>query len=143
MPERIEREMGLDASPAEVWHALTDSSQLSEWFGAEVEIEPRRGGRVRVRFTDGRERGAVVEALDRERLLILRWLPFERRSNGTTVARPSTNVRFSLEPRGSRTMLVVHETLPGPSPGDAWIRGRADPSPREGRRSEPRARVRT
>jgi activator of Hsp90 ATPase-like protein len=63
-PDQIEREVLLPASPAEVWKALTDGGQVSEWFGAKVEMEPKRGGRVRFRFPDGSERSAVIETFE-------------------------------------------------------------------------------
>ena len=118
-PEQIEREVLLPASPAEVWKALTDGGQVSEWFGAEVEMEPKRGGRVRFRFPDGSERSAVIETFEIERLLFLRWLPFERDAEGKTESRPSTNVRFYLKPRHGGTLLVVRESVPAISPGES------------------------
>ncbi|MQA99679.1 MAG: hypothetical protein GEU78_05210 [Actinobacteria bacterium] len=111
-PEPIERQILLPASPAEVWKALTDGDQVSEWFGAEVEMEPRRGGRVRFRFPDGSERGAVIETFETERLFVLRWLPFAQDAEGKTEGRPSTNVRFSLKLSEGGTLLVVQESLP-------------------------------
>jgi uncharacterized protein YndB with AHSA1/START domain len=124
MPGTVAREILLHASPGEVWEALTNGRQVSEWFGAEVEMTARLGGRVRFRFPDGRERGAVIEAFDTERLLVLRWMPFETDARGRTRTRPSTNVRFTLGLRDDCTLLSVQETLPlesrqEPSPDDA------------------------
>jgi uncharacterized protein YndB with AHSA1/START domain len=115
----------LPASPAEVWDALTDGEHVSRWFGAEVEMAPRLGGQVRFRWPDGAERGAVIEALEPERLLVLRWLPFERNAEGRTRRRPGTTVRFTLGPRGEGSLLVVEETLPSP-PGE-WQPDAAEP----------------
>jgi uncharacterized protein YndB with AHSA1/START domain len=115
--KQIERKVLLPASLDEVWKALTEGDQVSEWFGAEVEMESRLGGRVRFRFPDGSERGAVIEAFETGRLLIFRWLPFERNAEGRTEGRPSTNVRFSLKPAEEGTLLIVQEFLPPPSSG--------------------------
>jgi uncharacterized protein YndB with AHSA1/START domain len=119
--EVIRRQIVLPASPAEVWVALTDGNDVSRWFGAEVEIAPRLGGQVRFRWPDGVERGAVIEALEPDRLLVLRWLPFYRDAEGRTRRRPATTLRFTLAPRDEGTMLVVEETLPPPGewPPDA------------------------
>ena len=125
MSEQIEREVLLSASPAEVWRALTDGDQVSEWFGAEVEMEPHRGGRVHFRFPDGTKRGAVIETFETERLLVLRWLPFEQNAQGRTQSRPSTNVRFSLRPSDRETLLVVQEYVPGLFSGESLA---SDPS---------------
>jgi uncharacterized protein YndB with AHSA1/START domain len=113
-PDVIRREIVLPASPAEVWDALTDGKHVSRWFGAEVEMAPRLGGQVRFRWPDGIERGAVIEALEIERLLVLRWLPFYRDAAGKTRRRAGTTVRFTLGPHDERTVLVVEETLPIP-----------------------------
>ena len=41
----IVREIELDASPEDVWEALTDETQLEEWFANDVELDPTPGGR--------------------------------------------------------------------------------------------------
>jgi uncharacterized protein YndB with AHSA1/START domain len=132
-PELIRREVLLPASPSEVWDALTDGRQVSEWFGAEVEMAPRLGGRVLFRWRNGGERGAVIEAFEAERLLVLRWLPFEKDAGGKTRRRPSTKVRFTLSPREGGTQLAVQETLPIPPqeeslPSDAVDLGELGPA---------------
>jgi uncharacterized protein YndB with AHSA1/START domain len=120
-PEQIERQILLPASAAEVWEALTNGDQVSNWFGAQVEVDARRGGRVRFRFPDGSERGAVIETFETERLLVLRWLPFGQDAEGKTEGRPSTRVRFSLKPSQDGTLLVVQESLPALSPREPSI----------------------
>jgi uncharacterized protein YndB with AHSA1/START domain len=122
--EVIHRQIQLPAAPAEVWVALTDGKDMSRWFGAEVEMSPRLGGQVHFRWPDGVERGAVIEALETDRLLVLRWLPFYRDADGRTRSRPATRVRFTLGPRDEGTMLVVEETLPTPG---GWPPDAADP----------------
>jgi uncharacterized protein YndB with AHSA1/START domain len=123
-PEVIRRQIQLPAAPAEVWVALTDADDVSRWFGAEVEMSPRLGGQVRFRWPDGVERGAVIEALETDRLLVLRWLPFYRDAEGRTRRRLATTVRFTLGPRNDGTMLVVEETLPTPA---EWPLDAVDP----------------
>lgn len=69
MVARVERSIVLDAPASRVWELLL--SEPSDWYGAEVEIEPRPGGRVRV---DGRR--GTVETFDPERELSFRvWSP--------------------------------------------------------------------
>ena len=113
-PDAVAREILLPATPTEVWEALTDGSRVSEWFGAEVEMSARLGGRVRFRWGDGRERSAVIETYEPERLLVLRWLPFELDAGGKTRTRPTTTVRFTVGPREKGTLLEVQETSPSP-----------------------------
>ena len=61
MPERIERELVLEASPAEVWTAVTDSDWLAEWLADEVSLELRPGGEAWFRFGDTTRTGWVEE----------------------------------------------------------------------------------
>ena len=40
----VRREIDLDATPADVWDALTRPELLEQWFEADVELDPRPGG---------------------------------------------------------------------------------------------------
>src|SRR5215218_10259720 len=75
---RVEREALISAPPERVWQALVDQRQVSAWFGSDVVLEARTGGRATFRWPDGRERAAVVELLDPRRRLVLRWSPIVR-----------------------------------------------------------------
>lgn len=108
--KRFERQILLSASPTRGWEALTDPDQLSAWFGAEVSIEVRTGGRATFRFPDGSERVGVVETVEPPRVLIFRWLPFHRASGGRTRLTGGGRVRLGLEPSGEGTRLTVVET---------------------------------
>jgi uncharacterized protein YndB with AHSA1/START domain len=119
--ESTRRTVALPAAPERVWEALTDPEQLSAWFGARVDLEARPGATARFRWTDGRERGAVVETVERHRLLALRWLPFERLPNGGTAPVGTGRIEVTLEPDGRGTLLTVIEWgrpagHPGPDP---------------------------
>lgn len=96
----VEREHYLESPSEEVWAALTDPEELEQWFANEAELDPRPGGRASFRWANGEEREAVVEEVDPERLLVLRWLD----DNGT--------VWLELEPTGTGTTLRVVETSP-------------------------------
>lgn len=61
MTERIERELVLEVSPGEVWHALTDGEWLAEWLADEVTLELVPGGEARFRFGDTVRTGWVEE----------------------------------------------------------------------------------
>jgi uncharacterized protein YndB with AHSA1/START domain len=108
MPD-VEREITIPAAPAEVWPAVTESDELSSWFGAEVELEAQPGGRGVFRWPDGAERHVVVEDVEPERRLAFRWLPFQRTGDGDTVPVPSTRVEIILDPVPDGTRVRVIE----------------------------------
>jgi uncharacterized protein YndB with AHSA1/START domain len=135
----IERTIALPVGPERVWEALTEADQLSVWFGAQVDLEPRAGSRARFRWADGRERMAVVESAERPRFLALRWLPFERLPDGRTRPVGPGRIEFTVTGTGRASSLTVVEWGPGrlevpgppflltpsPAPGDPVIRARA------------------
>jgi uncharacterized protein YndB with AHSA1/START domain len=104
----VEREVTVPAPPAEVWPAVTRSPEVSAWFGADVELDVRPGGRGVVRWPDGAERHVVVEDVEPERRLAFRWLPFQRTAEGDTVTLPATRVEITLDPvpEGTRVRVV-------------------------------------
>jgi uncharacterized protein YndB with AHSA1/START domain len=95
----IEREIVLPSPPSEVWPALTEPERLEEWFANEVELDARPGGHGVFRWANGEERHAVVETVDPNRCLGLRW-----DDAGT--------VELTLEEVAEGTRLVVRETAP-------------------------------
>jgi uncharacterized protein YndB with AHSA1/START domain len=106
----VTRQVVLPAPPARVWEALSDPEQLSWWFGAEASIEVRSRGRATFRWSDGSERIAVVETAEAPRLLVFRWLPFQRLGRGATRQAVPGRVRIALEPHESGTLLTVVES---------------------------------
>jgi uncharacterized protein YndB with AHSA1/START domain len=69
----IMREIELDASPEDVWEALTDEAQLEEWFANDVELDPTPGGRGVFRWDNGEVREAVVEEVEEGSRIVLRF----------------------------------------------------------------------
>jgi uncharacterized protein YndB with AHSA1/START domain len=111
--QKVEREAELSPAVEAVWQALTSGAELSVWFGARVELEPRSGGRATFLWPDGKRRDARVEVFDPPRQLLLRWLPFERDASGATGSKAPGYIRFVVEPRGEGTLLRVTEALLG------------------------------
>ena len=54
----VVREIELEAAPEDVWEALTDETQLEEWFANDVELDPTPGGRGVFRWDNGETREA-------------------------------------------------------------------------------------
>jgi uncharacterized protein YndB with AHSA1/START domain len=107
--DQIEREIVIPAPPGDVWPALTSPAEISEWFGADADLDLRPGGRGAFRWPDGTERGVVVEEVDAGRRLAFRWLPFQRTGDGEVVAIPSTRVEITLDPVPDGTRVRVVE----------------------------------
>jgi uncharacterized protein YndB with AHSA1/START domain len=108
--EGMERAVVLPYRPEAVWRAITRSDQLSSWFGAEVAIDARPGGRATFRWPDGGVRGAVVETIHAPRLLVLRWLPFAHDADGRTHQKIAGRIRFVLREVEAGTHLAVSES---------------------------------
>jgi uncharacterized protein YndB with AHSA1/START domain len=96
----VEREIVLDAPPDEVWEALTDPEQLEEWFANDVEFDLERGGTFR--WNDGEVRHALVEEVEAERRLAIRWWD--------PAGPDESEVTFTLVAVPTGTRLIVTET---------------------------------
>jgi uncharacterized protein YndB with AHSA1/START domain len=112
--ESIERAIVVPGAPADVWPAVTDGQEISEWFGADAELDPRPGGRGVFRWPDGASRHVVVEEVETARRLTFRWLPFQRTADGDIVVLPSTRVEITLDEvdGGTRVRVVERPQLP-------------------------------
>ncbi len=100
-----ERAVSLDAPPDEVWAALTEHDQLGAWFGGELSLEPRAGGRVVLVGNDGERRHGTVETAEPGRRLVFRWW-----ETGSAPTASGTRVDLTLtEKSPGHTELTVRE----------------------------------
>src|SRR3954471_15160142 len=101
----VERDTLVEASPDEVWEALTDEDRLEEWLGPEGELDPVEGGEIAVRDGD-EERAGTVETVEEGERFAFTW---SRPGEGESF------VEFTIEalPGGSR--VTVGETPIGPT----------------------------
>ena len=94
----VERDTLVEASPEEVWEALTDEDRLEEWLAPDVELDPTEGGEIAVR--DGEEeRAGTVETVEEHERFAFTW---SRPGEGESF------VEFTIEalPGGSRVTVV-------------------------------------
>jgi len=94
----VERETLVEASPDEVWEAITDEDRLEEWLAPEVELDPVEGGEIAVRDGDD-ERSGTVETVEENERFAFTW------------SRPGEDesfVVFTIEaiPAGTRVRVV-------------------------------------
>lgn len=109
-PDRIEREITIQAPIEKVWDVLTEPTAVGTWFGtgAPAQIDLRPGG---VMALDHGVHGAyetLIVDVDPPRSFSYRWAsayPGERATEDN-----STLVEFTLEPRADATLLRVVES---------------------------------
>jgi uncharacterized protein YndB with AHSA1/START domain len=104
---KVTRELVLPAPCEEVWEALTDPQRLEEWFANDVELD-LESGEGEFRWDDGEVRRAVVEDVELERRLAIRWWDPERGGAAESA------VTFTLVEVPAGTRLIVTETATGP-----------------------------
>jgi uncharacterized protein YndB with AHSA1/START domain len=101
----VEREAVLDATPEEVWEAITDEDRLQEWIAEEVELDPVEGGDASFRSEDG-ERSGTVQTVEEEERFAFTWA---RPGEGESL------VEFTIEAVPAGTRLTVVEIPIGPT----------------------------
>lgn len=111
--QRCTLERDFDATPAQVWRFLTHRARTGRWLHAAVELEPRAGGTIILRFTntDTTVQGRIAR-FDAPNVLEYTW----RRAN-----EPETLVRFELRPNlaapGTR-LALTHSRCDGAAAGE-------------------------
>jgi uncharacterized protein YndB with AHSA1/START domain len=106
VPDAIEREIVIEASPRLVWGIVTEAQHLAGWFSDEAEIDLRSGGRMLLTWRDHGTYEGRVETVDPPRLFAFRWQTREGEFSETN----STLVVMTLEPEETGTRLRVVES---------------------------------
>jgi uncharacterized protein YndB with AHSA1/START domain len=96
----VERETLVEATPEEVWEALTDEDRLEEWMAPEVELDPYEGGEISVRDGEDHRTGTVETMVEGERFAFTWSRPGEGESF----------VEFTIEAVPAGTRVTVVET---------------------------------
>jgi len=112
VPDRVEREILIDAPPDIVWSVITEAEHVGRWFSDSAAVDLRPGGELILTWD---EHGAVywrVERIDPPRFVSFRWLrpvPDESGADELLVDN-ATLVEFSLDAEGDATRLRVVES---------------------------------
>jgi uncharacterized protein YndB with AHSA1/START domain len=118
--ETIRLERRIAAPPSAVFRYLTESELWARWQGEAAELDPRPGGRFRVRMAEGQVvEGAYVAVEPDERVVITwGWDGHPRMPPGTTT------VEIELVEDGQETIVrLTHRGIPRedlPIHRDGW-----------------------
>jgi uncharacterized protein YndB with AHSA1/START domain len=107
VPDKISKEVVIDAPPERVWAIVTEPRHVARWFSDEADIDLRPGGAMLLTWHGhGTYRGRV-EAVEPPHRFAFSWL---RREDNQPGEGTSTLVEITLAPEGPRTRLRVVES---------------------------------
>jgi uncharacterized protein YndB with AHSA1/START domain len=107
VPDRIEREILIDAPPEVVWAVVTDPEHVAGWFSDSAEIQLRPGGSAVLTWEEHGTVNGRVERVEPPRLFSFRWIS----GSGTELSDDNTTlVEFTLSAEGDGTRLKVVES---------------------------------
>jgi uncharacterized protein YndB with AHSA1/START domain len=107
VPQRIEREIVIDAPVEVVWSVVTEPEHISGWFSDSADLDLRPGGKAVLHWNDFGTVQGRVERVEPPHFFSFRWAvdPGREFDEGT-----STLVEFSLRAEQDSTRLTVVET---------------------------------
>jgi uncharacterized protein YndB with AHSA1/START domain len=106
-PQRIEREILIDAPVGVVWQVVTEPEHIRGWFSHSVELDLRPGGPVVLGWPDHGGVQGRVERVEPPHFFSFRWMMEGERAFSED---DSTLVEFSLRADGDSTRLTVVES---------------------------------
>ena len=113
-PDRIEKQVTLDAPRSRVWRALTDVAQFNAWFGVKLSAPFVPGaevsGQITIRDYDHVTMTIWIETMEPERFFSFRWHPYAIEAGVDYSAEPTTLVSFTLEDVAGGTRLTIVES---------------------------------
>jgi uncharacterized protein YndB with AHSA1/START domain len=107
VPDRIEREILIDAPLETVWAIVTDPEHVGSWFSDAADIDLRPGGAATLTWEKHGVARARVERVEAPHSFSFRWA---RPPAGEPREGNSTLVEFALSPEGEGTRLRVVES---------------------------------
>jgi uncharacterized protein YndB with AHSA1/START domain len=107
VPDRIEREILIDAPLDLVWTVVTEPEHVGEWFGDAATIDLRPGGEAVLTWDEHGSFRARVEKVEPPHTFSFRWA---RPADAEPAAGNSTLVEFNLSEEGEGTRLRVVES---------------------------------
>ena len=107
VPERIEREVLIEAPVDVVWAVVTEPDHVAGWFGDSAEIDLRPGGKAVLTWEKHGSALARIEKVEPPHTFSFRWA---RPMGAEPGEDNSTLVEFNLSAEGEHTRLRVVES---------------------------------
>jgi uncharacterized protein YndB with AHSA1/START domain len=107
VPQRIEREILIEAPVDVVWTVVTEPEHISRWFSDAIELDLRPGGRALLRWDGRRTVEGRVERVEPPHFFSFRWVVHP---DAEFADEHATLVEFSLRAEGEATRLTVVES---------------------------------
>ena len=123
--DRIEKKILLHASLAQVWQALSDSTEFGTWFGMTFDGPFRPGAVMHGSITgtkvnaevarlqkphEGKKFDITIERMEPERLFSFRWHPHAVDGSVDYSAEPTTLIVLTLDETPDGILLTVTES---------------------------------
>jgi len=107
MTDTIEQEISIQAPIATVWDVITRPEYISQWFGSQVEIDVRPGGKGRLIWGEDFEAPLDIVAVEKPHLFSFLWVAPDKETKPT---QQQTLVAFRLTEDGAQTKLSFTES---------------------------------
>ena len=106
----------VDATPDQVWRALTDASELIRWFPLEARVEPGEGGSVFMSWKNEFAGESAILAWEPARRLVISWGWDEEGDQ------PPQLTEYRIETEAGRTVVdVVTSGFPDDPSWDGYV----------------------
>lgn len=114
MPDKIEKQIQIEAPVSRVWRAITDYREFGDWFKVKLDRPFVPGEASHGKMThpgyEHVEWNATVKEIQPESLFSFTWLPYAIDPNVDYSGETPTLVEFHLTPTDGGTLLVVTES---------------------------------
>jgi len=119
LPFAVDRSILIQADIDTVFSFFTDSDRWATWWGAGSTVEPRVGGAIRIRHSNGFEStGEVLEIVPLERFVFTYSLQSTK-----PIPAEESQVTLQLEARGKSTLVSVTHRVADPVVRDGLQQG--------------------
>ena len=119
LPYTTTREILIEADREIVFRFFTESARWADWWGAGSTVDPRPGGELRIRHSNGFvSEGQVLEIAEPERFVFTFSLQTQR-----IIPPEESRVTMQLESRGEGTLVRVLHEVADPAVRDLLVQG--------------------